>query len=64
MGTPYQIAATLILNELLPRLKKCGMEESPIPPSVLMGMAYAKHEGVLDTYTIRRMMDAVFDPSC
>ena len=59
MGTFNRVAATLIINELLPRLRKmgCAIEDSPVPPGILACMAQLKCEGRLDTHSIRKILD-------
>jgi Asp-tRNA(Asn)/Glu-tRNA(Gln) amidotransferase B subunit len=60
--TPYQIAANLIINELLPRLSrhKIRIEDSPVPGTVIAALSIYKHEGKIDTHTIRRILDRFF----
>ncbi len=56
-----RIAATLLINELFPRLKRRGIaiKDSPIPPIEIALAAYLKHAGVIDTAYIRRSMDEI-----
>lgn len=54
-----KIAANLIINELLPRLKRKGLkiESSPVTPAHINLMARFKHAGFLSTHSIRILMD-------
>jgi Asp-tRNA(Asn)/Glu-tRNA(Gln) amidotransferase B subunit len=65
VGAPVQVAANLILNELMPRLKKAGIEiqDCPIPPEILGIAAKLKHEGKLTTHEIRQWMDEFIYPA-
>lgn len=56
------IAANLMVNELLPRLKKnkIGIESSPISAEKMAEFAILKYAG-FSTREIRKLMDAAFD---
>lgn len=58
-----QIAAKLMINELLPRLKRSGLDitRSPVTPQQLAVAAAAKHSGAWSTHDIRMRMDAAFE---
>lgn len=60
MASTAQIAANLVLHELLPRLKKRDIEiaNSPIPPEQIGEWTIAKHRGEVSTHEIRKRMDA------
>ncbi len=59
----YQNVANLIINELMPRLARAGIEAdaSPVTPEQISIAALAKAYGVMDTHTIRRLMDEAFN---
>jgi Asp-tRNA(Asn)/Glu-tRNA(Gln) amidotransferase B subunit len=60
-----RIAANLIINELIPRLNAAGIEidNSPVPTFIIAGLAKMKHEGKVDTHSIRKILDRFFDTS-
>ena len=61
-----QVAATLYLHELLPRLRKARIEDpedGPITAGMLAGLAICKAEGLLSTHQIRLFMNKCFE-SC
>jgi Asp-tRNA(Asn)/Glu-tRNA(Gln) amidotransferase B subunit len=57
--TENQIIANLIINELLPRLKRKGIkiQDSPITPKDLSALAKIKSLGIFTTHDIRLMLD-------
>ena len=56
------VMAVLILEELLPRLKRSGIaiENSPITPWDIRCLGILKAKGIFTTHEIRQMMDGVF----
>ena len=54
-----QIAATLIINELMPRLnrKKIKIENSPITPAEIRTLACLKYGEAVTTKDIREHLD-------
>ena len=57
------VVANLIVNELVPRLKKAGVgiEKSPVPPELITLFAALKIMGRVTTHEIRGWMDECFD---
>lgn len=57
-----RIAANLILNELLPRLKKSGLDidTSPVKPWQIAMASVLKHKGLVTTHEIRKCMEWSF----
>ena len=58
-GITERVAATLILEELVPRLKRRGLviEDSPVSPDDVRWLALGKVRGLLTTAEIREMLD-------
>ena len=58
-----RLAANLIINELLPRLEKAGIEinSSPVSPGDLSFLTDLKLKGVISTREIRQVLDTVFE---
>lgn len=56
-------AANLIINELLPRLKKRNIEieDSPVNPREIAALALAKDAGIISHHEIRKLLDGAFD---
>lgn len=57
-----RIASVLIINELLPRLKRAGLDikDCPISPQELKAAAILKAAGLVSTMDIRFCMDEKF----
>lgn len=64
-----KVAATLLLHELLPRLKKrcidtcIDMDSSPVSPQQLGDLALMKAHGLISTHQVRQFLDKCFDSS-
>ena len=58
-----KIAATLIINELAPRLKKknINIKDSPVTPEDIAALACFKYCEVFSTKDIRNMLDKRFN---
>ena len=53
--TPIQIASSMLINDIAPRLKKGG---KMIPARLVAFLATLKHEGKLSHYQLRQFLDA------
>lgn len=53
----------MIINELLPRLKKSGIsvEDSPVTPHEMAVLALVKDAGIFSHHEIRKLLDSAFD---
>ena len=56
------VAANLIINEVEPRLRRLGLEASPISGKEIAILAACKVCGVLTTRDIRRLLDELLRP--
>jgi Asp-tRNA(Asn)/Glu-tRNA(Gln) amidotransferase B subunit len=61
MKTAIQTAATLLVNELLPRLNRAGLDitKSPVLPGDLALLAMCKGDGLITTQQIRGILDRI-----
>lgn len=62
MENVVRIAASLMLNELLPRLRKAGKKitESPVSPQVMAELSILKAAGMPHN-VVRQVLDELFD---